>query len=50
VILQECYQIALKTLQEYRKKMDEIADYLFEKETITGDEFMEILKRDYFIA
>ena len=49
-ILQECYQKALKLLQEYRKKMDEIAAYLFEKETINGEEFSEILKRDYYIA
>ena len=49
-ILQECYQNALSLLSEYRNKMDEIAGYLFEKETINGEEFMEILKRDYYIA
>ena len=26
-----------------RQKLDELADYLYEKETITGDEFMSIL-------
>ena len=50
IILQGCYQQALDLLKEYRKKMDEIAGYLFEKETINGEEFMEILKRDYYIA
>ena len=49
-ILQECYRRALDILKEYRKKMDEIAGYLFDKETINGEEFMEILKRDYYIA
>ena len=49
-ILQECYRNALNLLVEYRKKMDEIAGYLFDKETINGEEFMEILKRDYYIA
>ena len=44
-IIGECYQRALNLLQEYRDKMDEIAEYLFEKETILGEEFMGILKR-----
>ena len=30
-------------LSENRQKLDELADYLYEKETITGDEFMAIL-------
>jgi len=49
-ILQECYQKAVTLLQEYRQKMDEIAGYLFDKETINGEEFMEILKRDYYVS
>ena len=32
-----------KILAENREKLDELADYLYEKETITGDEFMAIL-------
>ena len=28
-----------------REKLDELAMYLYEKETITGDEFMDILDR-----
>ena len=31
---------------ENRAKLDELAQYLYEKETITGDEFMNILKRE----
>ena len=34
---------ALAILQENRAKLDEIAGYLYEHETITGEEFMEIL-------
>lgn len=30
-------------LEDNREKLDELADYLYEKETITGDEFMAIL-------
>ena len=37
---------ALKILQENRAKLDELAEYLYQKETITGDEFMEILERE----
>ena len=37
------HQKALKILEENRQKLDEIAAYLYEKETITGDEFMRIL-------
>ena len=28
------------------QKLDELAKYLYQKETITGDEFMEILERE----
>ena len=34
---------AKKLLEEHRGKLDELAKYLYEKETITGEEFMEIL-------
>ncbi len=36
---------AARILTENREKLDEIARYLYEKETITGEEFMEILNR-----
>ncbi len=45
-IVEECHQSALKTLQENRLKLHEIAHYLQKKETITGEEFMNILNRD----
>ena len=37
---------AVKLLEENRPKLDALAKYLYEKETITGDEFMEILNRE----
>jgi cell division protease FtsH len=42
LILEECYNKAVTLLQNSRKKMQEIAEFLFAKETLTGDEFMEI--------
>ena len=36
---------AVEILKQNRKKLDELAAYLYEKETITGGEFMEILER-----
>lgn len=40
------HEKAVKILQENRGKLDELAEYLYEKETITGDEFMEILNSE----
>ena len=37
------HEKARKILQENREKLDQLAQFLYEKETITGDEFMEIL-------
>ena len=34
-----------RTLEENQEKLHELSKYLYEKETITGDEFMEILNR-----
>lgn len=39
------HQKALQILTDNRKKLDELAKYLYEKETITGDEFMKILNQ-----
>ena len=39
------HEKALRILNENRAKLDELAQYLYQKETITGDEFMEILNR-----
>ena len=36
---------AVKILEENRDKLDELAKFLYEKETITGEEFMEILNK-----
>ena len=40
------HEKARKLLEEHRAKLDELASYLYEKETITGDEFMTILNRE----
>ncbi|MBP3486058.1 MAG: cell division protein FtsH, partial [Oscillospiraceae bacterium] len=37
------HEKALSILRENREKLDELAKYLYEKETITGEEFMSIL-------
>ena len=39
------HQKALDILKTDRDKLDELAKFLYEKETITGEEFMEILNR-----
>ncbi|MEY8508563.1 ATP-dependent zinc metalloprotease FtsH [Lachnospiraceae bacterium 42-17] len=41
-MLKESYEEAKRLLGEHRKSLDKIADFLIEKETITGKEFMEI--------
>ena len=43
-ILKECHERAKKLLDENRDVLDRIAEYLFEKETITGKEFMKIFR------
>ena len=37
------HEKAVRLLQENRAKLDELAQFLYEKETITGEEFMNIL-------
>lgn len=44
-ILKECYNKAIELLSANREILDQIADHLYEKETITGKEFMEIYHR-----
>lgn len=44
-ILKQCYDRAMEILQEHEDKMHELADYLFEKETIDGDEFIEMFAK-----
>lgn len=40
------HEKAKKILMDNRKKLDELAMFLYEKETITGEEFMEILNKE----
>ena len=42
-LVKKQHEKAVKILQDNRKKLDELAEYLYEKETITGEEFMNIL-------
>ncbi len=44
-ILKDCYKQAKALLSENRKAMDAIAGFLYEKETITGKQFMEIFNQ-----
>lgn len=49
-MLKVAYDKAKKIIEDHREVMDEIAEFLIERETITGKEFMEIynksLKKD----
>ena len=42
-VVKQQHEKAKQMLIENRGKLDEIAKYLYEKETITGEEFMRIL-------
>ena len=44
-LLKNCYEKAKKLISENREALDRIAEFLFEKETITGQQFMEIFRR-----
>ena len=44
-LIRKQHEKALEILRENKGKLDELAGYLYEKETITGEEFMEILNR-----
>lgn len=44
-VLKSCYEKAMNILKENRDALDEIAEFLISKETITGDTFMEIFKQ-----
>ncbi len=44
-LVKKQYEKALDILRNDRKKLDELAEFLYEKETITGEQFMEILNR-----
>lgn len=42
-MIQKAHDQAYQILEENKEKMHELAKYLYEKETITGEEFMQIL-------
>ena len=44
-VLKDAYEAAKSLLNENRDAMDQIADFLIEKETITGKEFMKIFRK-----
>ena len=44
-LIKRQHEKAKRILSENRRKLDELARFLYEKETITGDEFMKILLR-----
>ena len=44
-LVKKQHEKALGILRENREKLDELAGFLYEKETITGEEFMNILNR-----
>ena len=44
-LIRRQHQKARQILSENREKLDELSVFLFEKETITGDEFMRILNQ-----
>ena len=45
-LVKEAHEKARRILLENKDKLDEISAFLLEKETITGEEFMEILHRE----
>lgn len=45
-LVKKQHQKAKKLLLDNREKLDELSNYLYEKETITGEEFMEILNKN----
>ena len=45
-LLKESYEKALELLRENRELMDKLAEFLIEKETITGKEFMQIFRKE----
>lgn len=45
-LVKQQHEKALQILRDNRQKLDELATYLYEHETITGEEFMGILNRE----
>ena len=42
-LVKEQHEKAVQILMENKERLDELAKFLYEKETITGEEFMKIL-------
>ena len=49
-LIKEAHGRAREILSENREKLDVLAQYLLEKETITGEEFMQLLQREEKVA
>lgn len=45
-LVKKLHEKATHILTDNRTKLDELAKFLYEKETITGEEFMEILEAE----
>ena len=45
-IIKTCHQKAIKILKENIEKLHEITKYLYENETLSGEEFMEMLHKE----
>ena len=43
-LIKRAHETAKEILTQHRAKLDELSAYLLEKETITGEEFMHILR------
>jgi cell division protease FtsH len=43
-LVKQQHEKAAQILMENREKLDELAQYLYQRETITGEEFMRILE------
>ncbi|WP_101772924.1 ATP-dependent zinc metalloprotease FtsH [Peptostreptococcus faecalis] len=49
-IVKNCHERAINILRENEEKLHEISEYLLKNETITGEEFMDILESKYIIT
>ncbi len=49
-LIAECYEKAYKYLEDNRELLDKITDFLYEKENITGEEFMNIYNEHFGIV
>ena len=45
-LVKQQHEKAVRILKENRKALDVLAQFLYEKETITGEEFMDLLRRE----